>query len=92
MSAPRKCDIAKQLDTLDRLTKLEGRLFIPAHCPPTESIAELARINADNIREVSDAIKRHCAGGLTIDELLERLFAEFGIKLYLTQYAYRMPT
>lgn len=80
-------DIAGQLDTLKKLTELEGKLFIPAHCPPTENIAELALINAENIREVSETIKRLCAGGLTIDELLERLFAEFGIKLYLTQYA-----
>ena len=80
-------DIAEQLNTLQKLTELKGRLFIPAHCPPTEDITELARINAENIREVSETIKRLCSAGLTIDELLERLFAKFGIKLYLTQYA-----
>lgn len=80
-------DIAKQLDALKKLTELEGRLFIPAHCPPTENVTELARINSENIREVAETIKRLCKDGLTVDELLERLFAGFGIKLYLTQYA-----
>ena len=50
-------------------------------------VSATSRINSENIREVADTIKRLCAVGLTIDELLERLFAEFGIKLYLTQYA-----
>lgn len=80
-------DIEEQLNTLHTLETLEGRLFIPAHCPPMESIAELARMNRENIRRVAETIKRLCSDGLTADELLERLFAEFGIKLYLTQYA-----
>lgn len=80
-------DIAVQLDTLQKLRELDGRLFIPAHCPPTEDITELARVNSENIRETAETIKRLCADGLTVDELLERLFDEFGIKLYLTQYA-----
>ena len=80
-------DIESHLETLDRLEKLSGRLFIPAHSEPIESIAELCRINRGNVFEVAEVIKRLCRDALTIDELLERIFAEFGIKLYLMQYA-----
>ena len=80
-------DIEKHLETLKKLETLEGRLFIPAHCEPMESVAELARANAANIMEVAEVIKKFCADGLTVDDLLEKLFAEFGIRLYLTQYA-----
>lgn len=80
-------DIETHLESLKKLETLEGSLFIPAHCPPMESVTELARANAANIAEVTEVIKRFCADGLTVDDLLEKLFAEFGIRLYLTQYA-----
>ena len=79
-------DIAEHLKTLEKLKTLEGRLFIPAHCEPMESISELAQRNIENVYEVAGIIKDFCRTGLTIDELLEKLFAEFGIKLYLMQY------
>lgn len=80
-------DIEKHLRSLNTLLSLEGKLFIPAHCPPAEDITALVRSNIDNVFEVAETIKRLCANGLTIDELLEKLFAEFGIKLFLSQYA-----
>lgn len=80
-------DIEEHLRSLKKLETLEGRLFIPAHYTPIEDVAELARANAANVYDVAGVIKRLCRDGLTIDELLERIFAEFGIKLYLMQYA-----
>ncbi len=80
-------DIATHLESLKKLETLEGRLFIPAHCEPMESVTELARANSANIFEVAEVIKKFCADGLTVDDLLEKLFAEFGIRLYLMQYA-----
>lgn len=80
-------DIEEHLRSLKKLETLEGKLFIPAHYTPLEDIVPLARANAENIYDVAEVIKRHCQTPLTVDELLERLFAEFGIKLYLMQYA-----
>ncbi len=80
-------DIEKHLDSLEKLKNLKGRLFIPSHSVPVENIAELADINRENIIEVADVVKRLCTEGITIDGLLEKVFEEFSIKLYITQYA-----
>lgn len=79
--------VEEHLKTLERLKTLQGKLFIPSHRPPLESIAELAELNRINALEVAEDIKRFCAEGVTIDELLERVFAEYNIRLYIMQYA-----
>ena len=80
-------DIDKHLDTLERVSKLSGKLFIPSHCPPMEQVRELAEINRANIFEVAEDIKRLCMDGATIDELVEKLLSEYNIRLYIMQYA-----
>ncbi len=80
-------DIAEHLRSLEKLKTLEGSLFIPSHDEPMKDIKALADMNIACVYEVAGVIKRFCEPGLTIDELLEKIFAEFGIKLYLMQYA-----
>ena len=79
-------DVAEHLKSLEKLKALDGALFIPAHDSPCSDIKPLADKNIANIRFVLEMIKRLCENGLTIDELLEKIFAELHIKLYLTQY------
>ncbi len=79
--------VEEHLKTLERLKTLQGKLFIPSHRPPLEDIAELAELNRINALEVAEDIKRFCAEGVTIDELLEKIFAEYNIRLYIMQYA-----
>lgn len=80
-------DIEKHLQTLERIMSLEGRLFIPSHCPPLTDAKSLAEINRDYVYEVAEDIKRFCRDGLTIDELLQKIFEEYRIRLYIMQYA-----
>lgn len=80
-------DVAEHLRTLDKLSALEGGLFIPSHCEPLEDISELIVKNREAVHEVIGVIKRECAGGLSTDEVIERMFAIFGIKPYLMQYS-----
>lgn len=79
-------DIAEHLRSLEWLKAFEGNLFIPSHSEPLTSIAELAEENIRNVHEVAAVIKRLLETPLTIDGLIEGLFVEFGIKLYLMQY------
>lgn len=79
-------DIEAHLQSLETLKTLDGKLFIPAHDKPCEDIKPLVDRNIENILFVLEEIKRFCADGITIDALLERIFSEFRIKLYLTQY------
>ncbi len=80
-------DIEKHLKSLEKIKTLSGKLFIPSHNVPVEDITELAEKNRENVAEVSEVIKRLCSEGITIDGLLEKVFEEFSIKLYITQYA-----
>ncbi len=80
-------DIEEHLRTLEKIQSLEGRLFIPSHCPPMEDIRELAKLNIRNTFEVAEDIKRICSDGVTLDEILERLLAEYSIRLHIMQYA-----
>lgn len=79
-------DIAEHLRSLEKLKAFEGELFIPSHSAPITDIAELAEENIRNVHEVAAVIKRLLETPRTIDGLIEKLFAEFGIKLYLMQY------
>ena len=79
-------DVSEHLKPLAKLITLDVTLCIPAHVEPCEDIKPLADKNIANIRFVLEMIKRLCENGLTIDELLEKIFAELHIKLYLTQY------
>lgn len=79
-------NIGEHLRSLEKLKTFEGSLFIPSHSAPLTNISELAAENIRNVHEVACVIKRILEAPLTIDGLIERLFAEFGIKLYLMQY------
>ncbi len=79
-------DVGEHLKTLSKLRTLEGELFIPSHREPLEDISELVNRNVTNVREVASVIKNLCREGLTTDGLIEKIFSEFGIKLYIMQY------
>ncbi len=80
-------DIEEHLCSLEKLKTLEGELFIPSHDQPLQDITTLVDVNIACVHEVAETIKRFCINGLAIDDLLEKIFAEFGIKLYPMQYA-----
>ncbi len=75
-------DIDTQLDTLQKLKELDGKLCVPAHTDPTENIAYLAQINIDNLIEIRNdilgelKIKPH-----TTEELTASLCKKYGLKL-----------
>lgn len=79
-------NVGEHLRSLEKLKVFEGSLFIPSHSAPITDIAELAGENIRNVYGVAEVIKKQLETPLTIDGLVERLFAEFGIKLYLMQY------
>lgn len=79
-------DIQAHLESLERLKKTEGKLFVPSHCPPVSEIKTLCEENIANVHEVAQIIKELCRDGITVDELIERLLDKFKIRLYIMQY------
>ena len=80
-------DVAAYLDTLARVESMKARLFIPAHADPGEDMAELARLNMDTVNEIAGHITRLCSRPMGFEDILGRLFADYGLAMNFEQYA-----
>ena len=80
-------DVAAYLDTLERVKRMQAKLFVPAHAEPAESVAELAQYNIDKVHEVAEAILELCAEPVNFEALLQKLFHRYGLTMTFEQYA-----
>ena len=78
-------DVSEYLNTLDYLSSLKGKLFIPSHCEETKDISGLIKINRDKIMEVADKIYSLC-DGKTFEEILKSIFDEYHLIMNSNQY------
>ncbi len=79
-------DVKEFLNTLDRLEKLEGKLFIPSHCEATTSIKNLIILNRNKIYEIMDKITNYCENGVTFEDILKYIFDEYNLIMNPNQY------
>lgn len=79
-------DVREYLNTLDFLSTLRGRLFIPSHCEAVEDITNLIKLNRNKIYEISDKICRICADTATFEDVLKGVFDEYGLAMNTNQY------
>lgn len=79
-------DVAAYLDTLERVKKMDGRLFIPAHAQATERITGLAQYNIDKVLEIADRIVDICREPQSFETILQQLFSRYGLTMNFEQY------
>ena len=79
-------DVAAQLETLDMVEKLEGRLFIPAHAEPTEDIRPLVEKNRAKTKEILLLLQEICQTPLSFEVILKQVFDHYGLTLDHGQY------
>ncbi len=79
-------DVAAYLDTLEMVKGLSARMFVPAHAQATEDIAPLARYNMDKVLEIGETITALCREPLIFEEILQKLFTEYGLTMSFEQY------
>lgn len=79
-------DVNEYLNTLDYLSTLEGKLFIPSHCEATSDISSLIKINRDKIEEISNKIYELCSKEITFEEILKNIFDEYNLTMNPNQY------
>ena len=79
-------DIKEYLNTLEILSKLNGRLFVPSHCEVTENIEELIKLNKEKIYEILDKIYVMCKSRITFEEILKNIFDEYNLSMNANQY------
>ena len=79
-------DVAAYLDTLEKVKTMQAAAFVPAHAEVTEDIAPLAQYNIDKVHEIADHIVELCAEPVIFEELLKKLFDDYGLTLTFEQY------
>ena len=78
-------DVREYLNTLDYLSTLNGKLYIPAHCEATDDITNLIELNKNKIKEVADKICSICENR-TYEEILKCIFDEYNLEMNPNQY------
>ena len=79
-------DAAAYLDTLERVKAMEARLFVPAHAEAAEDVSALAQYNIDKVLETADRIAALCREPLCFEDVLQRLFTDYGLTMNFEQY------
>lgn len=79
-------DAAAYLDTLERVKAMEARLFVPAHAEAAEDVSALAQYNIDKVWEIADRIAALCREPLCFEDVLQRLFTDYGLTMNFEQY------
>lgn len=79
-------DVQEYLNTLDYLTSLKGKMFIPSHCEATEDISHLIELNRNKVQEISEKILSLCEEEITFEEILKSVFDEYGLMMNTNQY------
>lgn len=79
-------DIKEYLNTLDFLSNLDAKLYIPSHCEATQDISYLIKINKNKIEEISNKIYNICENEKTFEEILKYIFDEYNLIMNENQY------
>ncbi len=79
-------DVAAYLDTLEKVKTMQAAAFVPAHAEVTEDIAPLAKYNIGKVHEIADHMVALCAEPVIFEELLKKLFDDYGLTLTFEQY------
>ncbi len=79
-------DVAAYLDTLDKVCRLDGALFIPAHAEPAEDIRPLAKLNRAKVLEICGLILEVCREPLCSEDILQKVFQHYQLTMDFNQY------
>lgn len=79
-------DVAAYLETLDKVSALDGKLFIPAHAEPVEDIRPLAALNRAKVLEICENLLAFCREPLGFDAVLQKVFRHYQLVMDFNQY------
>lgn len=79
-------DIEAYLNTLEKVTSMKGKLFIPSHGEATSNISPLAELNRKKVYEIAEHMLEICKEPMTFEVLLQRLFTDYQLTMTYEQY------
>ena len=74
-------DVKEYLESLRRVKKLGGKLFIPSHADPQEDISPLADVNIKNTLEIAERIRDILKDPQTLEDTVSAVFAAYGLRI-----------
>lgn len=83
-------DVAKMLETLEKIKNIDGDIFVPSHgevLSSKQELIDLVDINVNQINKICSKVVEICSEPINFDELLKRIFCEFNMEMDFTQYA-----
>ena len=80
-------DVEEYLNTLEKVKRLEAKIFIPSHAPATDDITPLADYNIKKVNEILYNIAEICKTPKTTEEILSELFERYSLTMNFEQYA-----
>ena len=79
-------DVKEFLNSLDVLSNLDGKLFIPSHTEALSDLSNLIEINRNKVIEISNKIYDICKEEKTFEEILKIIFDDYKLTLSSNQY------
>ena len=79
-------DVAGYLLTLEQVSGVDAKMFVPSHADAVEDIAPLAQRNRDKVLAIAEHICDVCREGKTPEELLRQLFIDYELLMTHEQY------
>lgn len=80
-------DVAAYLETLEQVKGMTAAMFVPAHAPAAADVTALAQCNIDKVGEIAGEIVALCGVPRSFEEILQALFARYGLTMDFQQYA-----
>lgn len=79
-------DVAEYLNTLVKVETMEAAMFVPAHSDVTNNIKSVVQLNRQKVFDISNDIQSILKTSMCFEELLKRLFDEYGLTMNFEQY------
>lgn len=79
-------DVKEYLNTLDFLSTVQGKLYIPSHCQVTDDISNLIQTNKNKIYEIAGKIYDVCENEMTFEDILKYIFDAYNLVMNANQY------
>ena len=79
-------DVKEFLNSLDVLSNLDGKLFIPSHTEALSDLSNLIETNRNKVIEISNKIYDICKEEKTFEEILKIIFDDYKLTLSSNQY------
>lgn len=79
-------DVQEYLNTLDKIEKLQARMFVPAHAQATNNISELVQFNRQRVFDIADKLCSDLTRGMCFESLLKKIFDDYALTMNFEQY------